>query len=141
MLRIRRPLALGAAALLAASAATVVLTGTGFASLTARVPATESLGLGRSSALGPVLQGATSPTERVTILATLRLPDRAGLAAFVRHVSDPSDPRYGHYLTPQEFRARYAPPDLAVAATESFLRVAGFSIDYVPANHRFVAAT
>ena len=107
-------------------------------SLPISLPASLTQGATR---LAPVLQGPTAPTQRVTVLATLRIPNRAALESFVRHVSNPRDPRYRHYLTPKTFRARYAPPTAAVAATEAFLRSAGFHVEYVPANRRFVVAT
>jgi subtilase family serine protease len=84
--------------------------------------------------------GSTLPTEPVTVFATLRLPNEGKLKAFVRRVSDPTNRRYGHYLSPRRFNARFAPSAKAVAATKGFLRGAGFRVQYVPPNNRYVAA-
>lgn len=85
--------------------------------------------------------GATPGGERVAILANLRLRDAAGLRALIRRVSDPRSPAYGHYLTPRQFRARFAPSAKAASVVARFLRGAGFSVTDVPSNRHFVAAT
>jgi subtilase family serine protease len=72
----------------------------------------------------------------------LRLRDSAALDAAVAAVSDPAGAAYGHYLTPAQFRARYAPTDAEVAAVRSWLRGAGFAVDaQAPANNRWIEVT
>jgi subtilase family serine protease len=98
-------------------------------------------GVGLPAAQAPQLLGPASPAAPVTVLLNLRPRDEAGLKAFVARVSNPRSRSYGHYLTPAQFRARYAPSPAAVAATERVLRAAGFRVRAVPRNRRYVAAT
>jgi subtilase family serine protease len=66
--------------------------------------------------------------------------DLAGAQALAAAVSDPKSPSYGHYLTPQAFRQRFAPSQQAVAQVTSWLQSQGFSVTYVPQNNHYVAA-
>ena len=106
------------------------------ATVATTLAASSSAAPASTRALGPTL-----PTERVTVLATMRQPHAARLARFVSRVSNPKSADYGHYLSPAAFRARYAPSAASVATTERVLRAAGFHVSAVPANHRYVAAT
>ena len=63
-----------------------------------------------------------------------------GAEAAARAVSDPQSSSYGHYLTPQQFRQRFAPSQAQVGAVQSWLRSQGFTIDYTPQNNHYVAA-
>jgi subtilase family serine protease len=63
-----------------------------------------------------------------------------GADAAARAVSDPHSSSYGHYLTPQQFRQRFAPSQAQVGAVQSWLRSQGFTIDYTPQNNHYVAA-
>jgi subtilase family serine protease len=69
----------------------------------------------------------------------LRLRDGAALDSAVAAVSDPASTSYGRYLTPAQFRARYAPTDAQVASVRSWLENAGFSVSSKsPANNRWI---
>ena len=51
-------------------------------------------------------------------------------------------PSYGKYLTPDQFRARYAPTDADVAAVRAYLKQAGFAVSADrPDNNRWVKAS
>ncbi|MFL6076239.1 MAG: protease pro-enzyme activation domain-containing protein [Mycobacteriales bacterium] len=67
--------------------------------------------------------------------------DQAGLAALVRDVADPHSPRFRHYLTPERYRARFAPAAGDVAAVRSWLTGAGLRIADAPANHLYLTVT
>ena len=69
----------------------------------------------------------------------LRDPDAAERLAYA--VSDPADPSYRHFLSPEEFRDRFSPPPSAVDEVESWLRSNGFSVGAVPENRTFVEAS
>jgi subtilase family serine protease len=64
----------------------------------------------------------------------------SGAEAAARAVSDPHSSSYGHYLTPQQFRQRFAPSQAQVGAVQTWLRSQGFTIDYTPQNNHYVAA-
>ncbi|MGH3435524.1 MAG: S53 family peptidase [Sciscionella sp.] len=53
-------------------------------------------------------------------------------------VSDPSSPRYRHYITPTVYRARFGPNKHQVAAVEQWLNGAGLQITGVGAGERYV---
>jgi subtilase family serine protease len=60
--------------------------------------------------------------------------------AFAQAVSDPKSPSYRQYVTPAEFRRRFAPTQGQVGAVQSWLRSSGFTLDYTPNNNHYVAA-
>lgn len=60
------------------------------------------------------------------------------LAAYALAVSDPRDRRYGHYLTPEQTRARFGPAQHRIDVVSEWLRGTGLSI--VSAGSRAVVA-
>ena len=71
----------------------------------------------------------------------LRWRHAGELAALDQTVSDPASADYGHYLTPGEFRSRFAPRPAAVERVKRFLRSRGFAIEGVSKGRMLVAAT
>ena len=61
--------------------------------------------------------------------------------ALARAVSDPTSRSYGAYLSPAQYRARFAPTAGAAATVTRWLRGAGMTIAYDPANHLTITAT
>ena len=56
--------------------------------------------------------------------------------------TNPASASYGQYLTPGQFRARYAPTDADVSAVRAYLRQAGFAVSADrPDNNRWVEAS
>jgi subtilase family serine protease len=86
------------------------------------------------------LVGAADPGGTVGFRVYLGWNDAAGAEALANAVSVPSSSSYGHYLTPSEFRRRFAPTQAQVGAVQSWLRSQGFKVDYTPANNHYVAA-
>src|SRR5205807_1311193 len=72
---------------------------------------------------------------------TLPLRNQADLRALIAKVSDPASPEYGHYLTPAQFAARFAPTGAQVQAVASFLRAQGIDVGHVSTNNTVVDAT
>jgi len=70
----------------------------------------------------------------------LGLRDPAGAAALLARVSDPASERYGRYLTPADFRSRFARPQADIRPVTDWLRSQGFSVGRVPLNHLYVPA-
>ncbi|HEX5501138.1 MAG TPA: S53 family peptidase, partial [Thermomicrobiales bacterium] len=62
------------------------------------------------------------------------------LAGLIHDLSTPGSPRYGQYLTPQQFRQQFAPSPAQVNAVRHFLTSNGFSIVDVPLNGLYVKA-
>jgi subtilase family serine protease len=77
----------------------------------------------------------------VTFRVYLKTRNEAGAEALATAVSDPKSSSYGHYLTPDQVRAQFAPTSAQVDSVRSWLSTSGFAIDSVPANNAFVEAT
>lgn len=90
----------------------------------------------RATALGAAPAGQQ---HRVTVY--LAQPRAAAAARFAAVVSDPGSPQYGHFLSPAQYRSRFAPPAASAAAVSAYLRAAGLRVGAVPANRRYVPAT
>jgi subtilase family serine protease len=86
------------------------------------------------------LVGAADPTGTVGFRVYLGWNDEAGAEALAKAVSDPGSSSYGRYLTPSEFRRRFAPTQAQVGAVQSWLRSQGFKVNYTPANNHYVSA-
>ena len=77
----------------------------------------------------------------VQIAVALRWRHSEELSALDQAVSDPRDPGYGHYLSSQEFRARFSPSEPQVEEVAGFLRDAGLRVTGVSASGMLVKAT
>jgi subtilase family serine protease len=86
------------------------------------------------------LKHATASTDHVGFRVYLGWRNASQAEAIARAVSDPSSSSYGQYLTPEQFRQQFAPSQADVNAVQSWLRNAGFTIDYTPSNNHYVAA-
>jgi subtilase family serine protease len=64
----------------------------------------------------------------------------AALNAAIRAVSTPGSPSYRRFLTPAQYRARFAPTAQTVASVESWLRGAGMRVTGVAPGNRYVKA-
>jgi subtilase family serine protease len=87
-----------------------------------------------------VLEAQASPTDRMDLRIHLRLRDREGALAEAAAVYDPDDPRYGRYLTPDEFHARYSPTPADLARVTTWLEAHGLELDYASGNRLVIAA-
>jgi len=87
------------------------------------------------------LKSAAGPGAKVSFHIQLGWRNAASAAALAKAVSNPRSRLYGHYLTPAQFRVRFAPTMSAVAAVRAWLLSQGFTVTDVPANRLYVAAT
>jgi subtilase family serine protease len=112
------------------------------------VASTASAATGRRTLAGSIptwanaanARGAVNSSAWVGFRVYLGLRDQAGAEAVARAVSDPRSSQYGHYLTPAQFRQRFAATQVQVGAVQSWLRSQGFKVGYTPSNNRFVTA-
>jgi subtilase family serine protease len=86
------------------------------------------------------LKGAAPAGDPVNFRVYLGWRDAAGAEALARSVSDPHSASYRKYLTPAEFRKRFAPLQSDVNAVQSWLRSQGLSVVDTPTNNHYVAA-
>ncbi len=84
--------------------------------------------------------GAVLAGEVVQVQVLLPWRDPAAARALAYAVSDPASPSYGRHLTPEQWRARFAPSDATVATVSAWLRASGLEVGAVPANRLFVPA-
>lgn len=136
MNRLARPaVATAAAAALTAAA----LAGTG--------PADAASG--RTTLAGSVPSWATAAHKVGTVPGStavdfrVYLGLRGGDAArqLALSVSTPGSADYGRFLTPAQFRSRFAPAASDVSAVKKWLTDQGFKVTGVPANQKYVEAT
>ncbi len=85
--------------------------------------------------------GTAPDSQSVTIAVHLALKDVDGLTSLVAAVSRPGSAQYGHYLSPAQFAARFAPAEADVAAVRSMLTKAGMSNVTVGPLGAYVSAT
>jgi subtilase family serine protease len=111
------------------------------------VPSAQAAGARRAvpagrATRGAVDHGATAGSRNVDVRVYLAPKGgEAALQGAVAAVSDPSSSSYHRYLTPAQFRARFAPTADAVGAVTDFLRSSGLKVTGVDAGSRYVSAT
>jgi subtilase family serine protease len=115
---------------LARTTTTVTSAGAGHSIITGTVPPWA-----RASSLA----GAASAGSQIGFRVYLGWHDQGALASFIRSVSDPRSTTYGQFLSPAQFRARYAPSRADANAVASWLTSQGFQLVYIPDNNHFVS--
>ncbi|MER5641242.1 S53 family peptidase [Kitasatospora sp. NPDC002227] len=84
-------------------------------------------------------QGATAASTRVTARVYLAGQDAAGLTAYAQAVSDPSSPKYGHYLSPEQAQHRFGATKAQIDAVTAWLKSAGLTV--TGANQHYVSVS
>jgi subtilase family serine protease len=72
---------------------------------------------------------ATQAGAEITVTLPLKLRDAAAAAALLQAVTDKNSPSFRQFLTPAEFKARFAPSDDEVAAAAAYLAAYGLSTE------------
>ena len=86
--------------------------------------------------------GPCPDSAQHTFWVYLSMRNSKALDAAIAAVSNPASADYGKYLTPDRFRASYAPTDANVAAVRAWLKQAGFAVSADrPDNNRWVKVT
>jgi subtilase family serine protease len=73
---------------------------------------------------------ATDPAKEISVVLSLPLGDSKGAAEFVQLVSTPGDPLYKHYITPQEYAARFGANAADYAALKEWATASGLKITH-----------
>jgi subtilase family serine protease len=89
-----------------------------------------------TTSLGPAPAAST-----VSFSVAIAPRDAAGAQAFADAVSDPRSASYRHYLTPQQYTARFGATASDVAAVLSWLHGAGLQTGTVPISNSYVPVT
>ncbi|MFI5142556.1 MAG: protease pro-enzyme activation domain-containing protein, partial [Thermoanaerobaculales bacterium] len=74
---------------------------------------------------------ATLPMERMILALALRPEKKAALERLLSEQQDPASPNFHHWLTPEEFGARFGATPEEIAVVTGWLRSHGFAIDEV----------
>ncbi|HEY8318943.1 MAG TPA: S53 family peptidase [Amnibacterium sp.] len=85
-----------------------------------------------------------TPAGTATTSVRVYLAPKGGLAALKADalaVSTPGSATYGHFITPAQYRARYAPSAATVHSVEAYLRAAGLKVTGVEASNRYISLT
>lgn len=84
------------------------------------------------------LVGTSAATQRINLAVHLAFPNPARVDDFLRVVDNPASPEFGHYLTPAQFDAAFAPSVATYRSVENQLRGAGFYIYRTNANRKMI---
>jgi subtilase family serine protease len=76
------------------------------------------------------LLSATDPAQEISVLLSLPLGDAKGAADFVQHVSNPKDPLYRKYITPEEYAARFGANAADYAALKDWATANGLIVEH-----------
>ena len=66
-------------------------------------------------------QGKLDETQQLPVTVALNLNNESDLEQKLTEMYDPSNPNYGKYMTPQQFRASYAPTQAQVQQVQAYL--------------------
>src|ERR1700678_44448 len=72
--------------------------------------------------------GSLPATNQLQLAIGIPLRDPAGLKDFLAQLYDPASPAFHHYLTPDEFTARFGPTEADYAAVKKFAQTNGLTI-------------
>ena len=72
--------------------------------------------------------GRLPASQTMQLDVVLPLRDPAGLQSFLKDVYDPNSATYRHFLTPQEFTARFGPAQADYDAVVNYVKANGFSV-------------
>src|SRR5271156_1981474 len=84
---------------------------------------------GQAHYLGPL-----PATQSMRLVLTLPLRDQEGLDNFLRDVYDPASASYRHFLTVEEFTARFGPSQEDYAEVTRFAQIHGFNVVATSSN-------
>lgn len=93
------------------------------ATVTLRGHVPPAVSNGKARAIGHVAADTT-----INFSIGLPVRNQNELERTVRQVSDPANPNYGHYLTPQQFTERFGPTVQDYEAVKAFAKKSGFTI-------------
>lgn len=79
--------------------------------------------------------------QRLSLAVTMKLRNVADLDRFLAAVNDPKSQQYHHFLSPQEFTAKYGPTKSDVDKTAAHLRNAGLRITAISPSRQVIDVT
>ncbi|MCU1395053.1 MAG: serine protease [Ilumatobacteraceae bacterium] len=89
---------------------------------------------------GDTIVDGQFPNDPVRFEGALKVRNEGAAAALALAVSDPANQSYGQFLSPSQYRQRFAATDSDARTVTGWLQGAGLNITYNPANHIMIAA-
>jgi kumamolisin len=124
---------------------TVARVARGLAALSMIALSTTALASGKlatpDATAGATLLGRTAADTKVTLALHLPSRDPAGLASFLAHVTRRGDALYRHYLTPEEFAARFGASQADYDATIAWAQAHGLTVGERHTSRTIVAVS
>ena len=74
------------------------------------------------------LVGPSDGNGQVAVAIYLQLGNVTALQSLIHDLYTPGTASYGHFLTPEQFRAAYSPSSSAIAAAQAFLSLKGLKV-------------
>ena len=87
------------------------------------------------------LLSAVDSDRQISVILALPLGDSKGAAEFVRRVSDPKDPLFREYISPEHFAARYGADAADYAALKQWAIANGLAIVREAGARTFLRST
>ncbi len=85
--------------------------------------------------------GPTRPDQSLTLTIGLRPRDQQALSNLAQAVRTPASPLYRQFLTPAQFRERFAPTDEQVQQVTQFLQGQGLTVTQIASNNMLIDVT
>jgi kumamolisin len=85
--------------------------------------------------------GEVASDKKVPVTISLTPRNQKGLDAFIAKVGDKKSAQYKHYLTVNQFAARYGATSATIAKVTKYLRSQGLTTQKVTANHLTLSAS
>jgi len=101
---------------------------------------TATQGIALSQLLSAGDAGQTPISTPLTVRMGLLIQNKSALDQYIKNITTPGNPLYGQSLTPEQFKAAYAPSDAQVQQVVNFLQGAGFSNIQVEPNNLIISA-
>jgi subtilase family serine protease len=101
------------------------------------IPHSKPAWLGKATHLGTAAGNAATT-------AKVYLAPKGGVAALeaaALAVSTPGSATYGAFVSPDQYRARYAPTDASVQSVEAYLKAAGLTVTGVESSNRYISVS
>lgn len=134
---VRRLLSLSVGVTAAAALSVATVPAANAAEPTTPIPHSKPGWLAKAKHLGDAAGGAA-------VAARVYLAPRGGLEALKKAataVSTPGNAAYGHFITPQQYRAKYGPTDATVTTVTTYLKTFGLDVTGVEAQHRYISVS
>ena len=90
--------------------------------------------------MGTERMGRRASRAPMNLTVALKPRDQAGIDDLIKRQNDPSDPLYHHYLSNEEYKARFSPTDAQVQEVVEYLELRGVHVANVHGDNMILEA-